>query len=246
MKMNDTNNLHKINGLGVFEHNFAIDAPFLMNPISLKAIDYLKLPIQIVNFKSLDILSNSKKQFIYEQVSRLFMLSMESYVEYQEQYVYPVILDKDNSSNPILHGQYGLFAKNPIEEYQVIGFYSGIYASSHTELGYMLTQYDFLTLGRYGNACHIDGIPVICGHYNGNYMSLINDWRPFKWYEYDENILETIKDQKYNCNTIIASSGDYFFVINVANKKIDMNTEIITDYGKGYWQREQELFLNAV
>lgn len=246
MEKNDTDYLHTLNGHGVLGRNFTIDAPFLTDPLSNKPIDYIKSPIDIVNFKSFDACDPKDKEFISEQVSRLFMLSMESYVDYQQNYVHPKMLTAQNCNNPLLYGQYGLFAKAPLGQYQVIGFYSGVYATSHAQLEYMLTKYDFLTIGRYGNACHVDGMPAICGHYNGNYMSLINDWRPLKWYEQSSELLEKTKEERYNSNTIIAQSGDYFFIVNVTNKQIDADTEIITDYGVGYWQREEDVLLNGL
>ncbi len=236
--------ISQINAKGVIGRTVTVDAPFLTDPISLKAINYLKHPIEIINFKSFDSISDENKQLIYEQVSSLFMLSHESYICYQNDYFYPQILTEANCDNPILHGQIGLFAHMPILQYQVLGFYSGIYVSSIVELHYLLTQFDELTIGRYGNACVKEGTPAICGHYNGNYMSIINDWRPFKWYEYDANALETIKEQRYNANSIIARSGDYCFIVYVASCAIDAHSELITDYGVDYWEREKRIFLN--
>ena len=241
MENNNIDYLHQINAIGVLGHDFAVDAPFLTNPFTLEAIDYLKSPLEVVNLKSFDTISDVNKQLVYEQASQLFMLSPSAYAQYQQEYFYPNILTADNCDNPILCGQYGLFAKKTIMQYQVIGFYSGIYATSYEDLEHLVTKYDFLTLGRYGNACLVDGIPVILGHHNGNYMTIINDYRPFKWYEYDKDSLEDIKNKKYNTNSIVLRSGDYYFVAYLTCHEITPDTELSTDYGDGYWLREKEL-----
>lgn len=232
-----------LNAHGVVGREFTIDAPFLTDPLSLMPINYLKVPIEIVNFKSFDTISDKAKDIIHEQVSSLFMLSHDSYVDYQNSFFYPNILNAENCNNPILQGQYGLFTKARIKQYQVLGFYSGLYISSSLELEHLMTQFDYLTIGRYGNACFKEGIPVICGHYNGNYMTIINDWRPFKWYEYDEDALQTLKNQSYSTNSIVARAGDYYFIVYVATCDVDANTELLTDYGHDYWEREKSILL---
>ena len=241
MEKNALDFMYKMNAHGVVGRHFAIDAPFLTDPISMKPINYLKAPIEIINLKSFENISNHHKDLLYEQLSSLFMMSHESYIQYQASFFYPQILTSDNCNNKILYGQYGLFAKTQIQQYQVLGFYSGLYATSNNQLEYLLTQYDFLTLGRYGNACKKEGLPVICGHCNGNYMSVINDWRPLRWYEYDTEELKKIKNSSYNSNSIVVQSGDYYFVVYVATKDISANHELITDYGEGYWEREKDV-----
>ncbi len=242
MKKNTLDYMSKLNAYGVIGREFKVNAPFLTNPITLKPIEYSKEPIEIINFKSFDTIDDTHKIYIQEQVSNLFMMPHDDYTDYQENCFYPNILNSDNCKNPILHGQYGLFTKKYIKQYQVLGFYSGIYIASEFELEHMMTHYDDLTLGRYGNACVKEGIPVICGHYNGNYMSVINDWRPFKWCEYDTEALHSIKTHHYSANSIIAFSGGYYFIIYIASCSVEPDTEIFTDYGEGYWERERNHF----
>ena len=243
MDKNNINFISDLNAKGVVGRQFMIDAPFLTDPLSLQPINYLKAPIEIVNLKSLNTISDSNKQLIYNQISSLFMLSHEAYTHYQNEFFQPKILNSTNCNNPILYEQYGLFTKIPIAQYQILGFYSGIYVASVLELEYLLTQFDIITIGRYGNACVKDGIPVICGHYNGNYMSVINDWRPFEWSQHKPDYLQTLKENKQNVNSVIIQSGDYYFIAYIASCAINENTEILTDYGDGYWEREQKIFL---
>lgn len=246
MEKNTLDYMSKVNAYGVIGREFKVDAPFLTNPITLEAIEYPKEPIEIVNFKSFDTIDTPHKVHIQEQVSHLFMMSADDYEHYQEKNFYPNLLNSDNCKNPILYGQYGLFAKKHITQYQVLGFYSGIYIASEFELEHLLTYSDFLTVGRYGNACIKEGIPVICGHYNGNYMTIINDWRPFKWHEYHAETLHSLKIHAYSANSIIAVSGGYYFIIYVASCSVEPDTEIFTDYGIGYWEREKNHFENMV
>ncbi len=234
--------MSKLNAYGVIGRDFKVDAPFLTNPITLEPIAYLKEPIEIINFKSFDTIDDTHKADIQDQVSNMFMMPADDYTRYQENCFYPNLLNSDNCNNPMLHGQYGLFAKKHIKQYQVLGFYSGIYIASEFELEHLLTYADFLTVGRYGNACIKAGIPVICGHYNGNYMTIINDWRPFKWHEYNTESLNTIKNQYYSANSIIALSGGNYFIIYIASCSVEPDTEIFTDYGDGYWERERNHF----
>jgi hypothetical protein len=242
MEKNTLDYMSKLNAYGVIGREFKVDAPFLTNPITLKPIEYSKEPIEIINFKSFDTIDDTDKGYIQEQVSNMFMMPDDVYTGYQEDCFSLNILKSDNCNNPILQGQYGLFTKTYIKQYQVLGFYSGVYIASEFELEHMMTQFDDLTLGRYGNACIKEGIPVICGHYNGNYMSVINDWRPFKWYEYDKETLNTIKNKYYSANSIIAFSAGYYFIIYIASCAVEANTEIFTDYGIGYWERERNHF----
>lgn len=239
----DFEKLYTLNSIGIRERNFSVDAPFLLDPISLQKINYFKYPIEIVNFKSFSDLSEGIKNNICEQINQLFMLSDTAYTLYQTSYFIPMVLDEVNCINPLLYGQHGLFVSNDIPEYHVLGFYSGIYVTSFTQLEYLMHQFTDISIARYGNACHADGIPVICGHYNGNYMTLINDWRPYQWYEKDTLELEDIKSHRHNADSIILKSGDYFFVAYISKKNILKNTEIITDYGIGYWEREKTLLI---
>ena len=195
----------------------------------------------MIDFKSFNDINKACKATILEDISALFMISHESFVDYQAQYFEPQILSGENCKNPIMHGQYGLFTQLEIKQYQILGFYSGIYATSLLDLHILASQFDPLLIGRYGNACFKDGFPVICGHYNGNYMTVINDWRPFEWYNMSQKAQDASKAQTYNANSVVIRSGDYYFIAYVATKNMTVGTQIITDYGVDYWNREEAL-----
>lgn len=230
-----------LNNQDILGRNFAINSPLLTDPYSFQEIRFLKMPLEISDYKSLDNISQEDKEAIYTQISGFFKLSHDSQVAYQDSILQPKILDEENSTNPLLYGQFGLFSKVDIQKYQPLGIYSGIYIRSYTELEFIMTQFPTLLVVRYGNACTKDGLPVICGHYNGNYMTIINDWRPLEWYNYSETELTELKAQSYNTSSIIIQSGDYFFIAYLAARDIPTNEQLLTDYGQNYWQREKDL-----
>lgn len=246
MSKNNIQNLQDLNNKGVIGRFFSVDAPLLTDPVTLQEVPYPKEPLEIIDFKSLSNLSDADKHDIQTQLNALFQLSHNSFVEYQESILSANLLNSDNCMNPLLFGQYGVFTKVPIQKFQPVGIYSGIYATSYMQLEYIASQFDMLKIARFGNACTKGGLPVICGHYNGNYMSLVNDWRPFGWQNHTSEVLAQLRADTYNTSSIIAKSGEYFFIMYVSDYDISENVQLITDYGEGYWGREKELFAESL
>jgi|GEM_PF-6183189 len=222
----------------VTNNPFKIDAPILTSVLSLKGIDYPKEKIEIISFKSFDEQTEIQKKSLIDSIENLFNQSHADYVAYQDRLFSPVLLTKDNSDNDALYGQHGLFAKEEIQGNQILGFYAGIYVETYADMEIVATQFDLTLASSYGNGCIKEGLPAICGHYNGNYMSIINDWRPYQWQEASQETLDTIKDKKYAANSVVFRSGRYYFIAYFAKKNIEQGTQIFTDYGEGYWQRD--------
>ena len=245
-EQNMTDIVRAVNGVGVINRDFSIDAPFVIDPITLQPID-INTDVQptILNYKGLSNLDNDKKIRIERQIQK-FIMSHLIVIEHQRTYLKPSLLTYDNCDNPALQGQYGIFACQDIPALSFLGFYSGLYITSDDILDYVFMQYNDLHIARYGQRCQQEGYPVICGHYGGNYMSVINDWRPFKWYEYEENYLEEVKQEHHNSETIIVQVDDIFLIAYIAKKDIPAGVELITDYGQGYWEREEQIIHQAL
>lgn len=134
--------------------------------------------------------------------------SFQGYKNLKKDITPGVIVKKINEPNNILHNQFGLFATKKFDEYDIIGQYTGKLVTPDKG-------------GRYVSCsenCGIDALDI------GNELRFINDYRNISS---TENVVlrTTYIDKKPR-------------VVFVVTQNIEEGDQLLTDYGKGYWEAE--------
>lgn len=225
--------------LELTQHNPTDNVPFLQNPYdenSAIELDYHDIVISPKEHQE-HIFPNIICEAIKLETMDVLKLSPAKYaLEGRKKYT-PHILTEKNSDNPILYGQQGLFAIRDIPAFQVIGIYAGRYLENVLDLENEYNVLHPVLVDRYMHACSAAGIPAISAYGCGNYMSLINDWRPAGLDSLAD--IEEEKHKRCNCTSMIGKSHGKYFVVYVSLAYIWKDEQILTDYGDGYWMREE-------
>lgn len=228
------------------EHAPEDNIPFLREPVNQKVLEINPHTISImVKDKDQRYVPENKLMDIQKNVTSLLELSYNDYAENRAAVYSPDIMqipekNKLVSDTQSFYEQKGLFAKADIPALTVIGIYAGHYINSLEELEFEYKKSHPVLAGRYMNACDREGFPAISAYMCGNYMSYINDWRPFDGDHSVEQLI-ALKDEKQNVISLIGNDGRYKFIFYVAIQDIPKNTEILTDYGQGYWDNEADI-----
>ena len=132
--------------------------------------------------------------------------SFQGYKNLKKDITHGVKVEKINDPNNILHNQFGLFATEKFNEYDIIGQYTGELVSPEKGGKYVSASKD----------CCIDASCL------GNELRFINDYRNIS--SSNNVVIKT---------TYIDKKPRVLFVVT---KKIEPGDQLLTDYGEGYWQ----------
>jgi hypothetical protein len=163
--------------------------------------------------------------FLYTSSQRSYILDKMMYVEE---------LTPANSSNLALFGQKGVFSRYDIPAFTVLGPYAGRLIKDSALVDRELRLFPDYQLQRYLFSCSKEGgFPYISGFGSGNIITLINDCRPASQNMPVESNLSWFEMQ--NCCSIIIKTQTLSGVFYVSTKSIPKGSEILVDYGDGFW-----------
>ena len=218
-------------------HNPMDNVPFLRDIHTENAIDINHHDVKMESKqREAHLIPNVVAQQIKQQISHLLSLPADEYAAVGRKKYMAKSLDNHNCDNDILCGQKGLFAASDLPAYMVIGIYAGYYLQNVQDFEMAYDRMNPVLVDRYMHSCNEFGSPAVSAYIAGNYMSYVNDWRPYG-FEKMENLSE-LQEQRQNALSVIGQSEDKYFVAYVTIKPIWTGEEILTDYGSGYWERE--------
>ncbi len=141
--------------------------------------------------------------------SNLIYNNIQSYIGFKnlkKEYNAGIEIRKINDVHSIIFDQYGLFAIDEFKQYDVLGQYTGELKNPNIGGKYVAESIK----------CCIDADKI------GNEFRFINDYRNIT---YEPNVIlkRVYIDKKPR-------------VLIVVKKDIEVNEQILTDYGEGYWE----------
>ncbi len=169
------------------------------------------------------------------QASMLLNMAPPQRRRYTDTRLEPQILAPHNCNNPLLHGQWGIFARRPLPAHCVLGVYGGRYLTCYRHMMHELAHYGQQGFERYLFSADpkTGGLPYISGLQAANAITLVNDCRPA-----DAN---TPRHQTMNCRPVVMrwqvprhrAIAATFYISTAA---IAAGQEVLTDYGDAFWQ----------
>lgn len=180
---------------------------------------------------------------IKSQIEEIVFLSPKDYAHRGQDLYKPDFISSTHSNDQMLIGQKGLFAIKHMPAYHVIGLYAGYYLKNMQEFESLYQSMHPVLVDRYMHACTLAGFPAISGYVAGNYTSYINDWRPFgedggEDAGDERSDLQQLQINRQNTVSVIFQIKDLYLVAYVTIKEVLKGQEFLTDYGDGYWERE--------
>ncbi len=223
------------------EHRFQNELPILQSPLDFRdeAVAFSdKDQFSVLYWKDYEHLADPIKQKLTLAMREICFLSDQSRRHFLEENFYTDFLTPFNSDNSYLYGQRGLFTASDIKAFSPVGPYSGRYLESEKWLEAEYSLYPQLLSARYTHACDPVGFPCVSAFQSGNFVSVINDWRPDHYQSFTEADFLTERQARQNVSSVIVQCGaaraPFFFTV----KDIPAHQQLFTDYGENYWRRE--------
>ena len=241
MSLNFINFSNQVNS----EHHCANDLPLLQTPFDITAPAYVfKNPedFRVLFWKEQEHLPEETKNRLTEEMRDFCFLTPEARKERLEMMFSARLLTEADTNNKFLIGQNALFANQPIKAFTPLGAYAGRYIENEKWLEAEYSNYPPPISSRYTHACDPEGFPCICAYGSGNYMSLINDWRPENYKDLNEAEFAAQKEALQSVASVIVTCDGARLPFFISIKDVAEKEELHTDYGASYWARE-ELFL---